>query len=258
MKDYNIKIVDNKQIANKIFMMEFEVEGEYSVKVGQFVNISLPEGKHLLRRPFCVANFDESKNTITIIYQVVGEGTEILSTLKVGTKLNALIGLGNGFDLSKYKKVMIIAGGMGVAVFPSIFNSYPNIEAYTFFGFNGKEQVIMEDYMRSNSKEMYIATADGSYGYKGFVTDVAKAEIDRIKPDVIVACGPEPMFKAVKKIFADDYDMPILISMERRMGCGIGACLVCNCKVKVNGKDEYLRACKDGPVFEAREVDLDD
>ena len=258
MKDYNIKVLENKKIQNKIFLMVFEVEGEFQAKVGQFVNISLPEGKHLLRRPFCVADFDKEKNTITIIYQVVGEGTEILSNVKPGTELKCLIGLGNGFDLTNYKKVMIIAGGMGVAVFPSIFKSYPNIEAYTFFGFNSKEQVIMEDYMRQNSKEMYIATADGSYGYKGFVTDIAIKEIDRIKPDVIVACGPEPMFKAIKKIFADKYDIPILISMERRMGCGIGACLVCNCKVKKNGEDSYLRACKDGPVFEAREVDLDE
>ena len=258
MKDYDINVLHNQKIANKIYSMEFIVNGDFDVKVGQFVNISLPSGKHLLRRPFCVANFDKDKNTITIIYQVVGEGTEILSNIEAGTRLKALIGLGNGFNLANYKKVMIIAGGMGVAVFPSIFKSFPNVEAYTFFGFNSKEQVIEEDYMRENSKEMYIATADGSYGYKGFVTDVAKAEIDRIKPDCIVACGPEPMFKAVKKIFADNYNIPIYISMERRMGCGIGACLVCNCKVKKNGEEGYLRACVDGPVFEAREVDLDE
>lgn len=258
MKDYSVQILSNKEIATAIYEMVLLVEGEFSAKVGQFVNLSLPEGKHLLRRPFCIANFDNEANTITIIYQVVGEGTRILSTLPSGDKLKALIGLGNGFDLAKYNKIMVIAGGMGVAVFPSIFNSYKDKEVYTFLGFNTSKQAIYTDYFKANSKEMFVSTADGSIGYKGFVTDMAKQEIDRIKPDVIVCCGPEVMFKAVKNLFANDYDMPILISMERRMGCGIGACLVCNCKVKVDGEDNYLRACVDGPVFEAREVDLNE
>lgn len=258
MKDYSVKVLSNTLIAKNIYEMSLAVNGEFEVMVGQFVNLSLPEGKHLLRRPFCIADFDYEEKTITIIYQVVGEGTKIFSALKEGTQLKALIGLGNGFWLDEYKKIMVIAGGMGVAVFPSIFKCYPDASIYTFLGFNTKEQAIAVDYMQEKSAEFYMATADGSIGDKGFVTDVAKREIDRIKPDVIVACGPLPMFKSVKSLFAEAYDMPIYISMERRMGCGIGACLVCNCKVKLEGEDTYLRACADGPVFEAREVDLNE
>lgn len=255
MKDYNVKVLSNTALTSNVFEMKLLVEGEFTAKVGQFINLSTPSDKQLLRRPFCVADYDE--NSVTIIYQVVGEGTKLLSTLKEGATLKALIGLGNGFDLDAFGKIMVVAGGMGVAVFPSIFRTCSGKEIYTFMGFNSKNQVIKYDFMKERSKEIFVATADGSEGYKGFVTDLAREEYDRIKPDVIVACGPEPMFKSLKKTFAG-VDIPIFISMERRMGCGIGACLVCNCKVKINGKEDYLRACKDGPVFNAWEVDLDD
>lgn len=254
MKDYKVKVLSNVALNSSVFEMKLLVDGEFSARCGQFINLSTPSDKQLLRRPFCVADYDES--SVTVIYQVVGEGTRLLSTLTNGAELNALIGLGNGFDLTNYNKIMVIAGGMGTAVFPSIFRTNEGKEIYTFMGFNSQKQVIKYDFMQERSKETHVATADGSVGYKGFVTDLAKKEYDRIKPDVIVACGPEPMFKALKKTF-EGVSCPVFISMERRMGCGIGACLVCNCKVKIDGKEDYLRACKDGPVFNAWEVDLD-
>jgi dihydroorotate dehydrogenase electron transfer subunit len=144
---------------------------------------------------------------------------------------------------------------MGSAVLPAIPTCNPQLEYYTYLGFANKDKVVLEKELSKVSKEIKIATDDGSYGEKGFVTDILARDMQRLKPDAVFCCGPEVMYKALKKAL-QGFDVPIIVSLEARMGCGIGACLVCNCKVKRKGVEEYARVCVDGPVFKLDEVVL--
>ena len=189
-------------------------------------------------------------------YAIVGEGTKILSQYKTGDKIKVLLPLGNGFTPDKsYKKIILLGGGMGSAVLPAIPTCNPQLEYYTYLGFANKDKVVLEKELSKVSKEIKVATDDGSYGEKGFVTDILAGDMQRLKPDAVFCCGPEVMYKALKKAL-QGFDVPIIVSLEARMGCGIGACLVCNCKVKRKGVEEYARVCVDGPVFKLDEVVL--
>lgn len=255
-KDRIVTILSNEQVAKDVFEMLLSVEDfPEEILGGQFIHIALPSDVHLLRRPFCIADFDRQNKTIVVDYAVVGEGTELLSKLQSGEKLKAMFPLGNGFTLDKnMKKIALVGGGMGVAVLPAIPTCEPNREYVSFLGFANKDKAILVDNLKSKG-EVYIATDDGSMGEKGFVTSLLKSKIDQIKPDVILCCGPEIMYKSLAKEM-QGIDIPIYVSLERRMGCGIGACLVCNCKVKTANGEKYLRACKDGPVFKLEDIVL--
>ena len=210
----------------------------------------------LFRSPFCICDFDRQKNSVTMCYAIVGEGTKILSQYKTGDKIKVLLPLGNGFTPDKsYKKIILLGGGMGSAVLPAIPTCNPQLEYYTYLGFANKDKVVLEKELSKVSKEIKVATDDGSYGEKGFVTDILARDMQRLKPDAVFCCGPEVMYKALKKAL-QGFDVPIIVSLEARMGCGIGACLVCNCKVKRKGVEEYARVCVDGPVFKLDEVVL--
>lgn len=255
-KDRKVTILSNKLIAKDIYEMKLQVaDFPLDIRGGQFIHISLPNEVHLLRRPFCIADFDKKGKTITVDYAVVGEGTAFLSTLKEGQVLKALFPLGNGFYFDKsVKKVAMVGGGMGVAVLPAIPTSEPNLEYVSFLGFASKNKMILVDELKKKG-DVYIATDDGSVGVKGFVTSLLRQSLDYVKPDVIVCCGPEIMYKSLKKEM-EGIDIPIYVSLERRMGCGIGACLVCNCKVKTADGEKYLRACADGPIFKLEDIVL--
>lgn len=253
MKDRQATVISNKEVASGIFEMVLCFDDFCEIKGGQFVDIQLPDTRHVLRRPFCICNYDSENKQIKICYAVVGQGTEELSQVKQGAKLNALLPLGNGY-VPQGKKIMLIGGGMGSAVLPSIITANPDREYYTYLGFANKNKVVLEGDL-AMSKQLTVATDDGSYGKSGFVTDIAREDIDKISPDEIFVCGPEVMYKAIKKTFAG-VNIPIKISLEQRMGCGIGACLVCNCKVKKADGETYVRVCKDGPVFDLNEVVL--
>lgn len=227
-----------------------------NIKGAQFAHVKLNDKSHLLRRPFCICDFDRQKNSVTMCYAIVGEGTKILSQYKTGDKIKVLLPLGNGFTPDKsYKKIILLGGGMGSAVLPAIPTCNPQLEYYTYLGFANKDKVVLEKELSKVSKEIKIATDDGSYGEKGFVTDILARDMQRLKPDAVFCCGPEVMYKALKKAL-QGFDVPIIVSLEARMGCGIGACLVCNCKVKRKGVEEYARVCVDGPVFKLDEVVL--
>ncbi|MBE7055689.1 MAG: dihydroorotate dehydrogenase electron transfer subunit [Ruminococcaceae bacterium] len=210
-------------------------------KPGQFVNIKL-DG-FFLRRPISVCNSEN--DTLTIIYKVVGQGTEVMAQMVKGDKLDILTGLGNGYDIEKSgDKPLLVGGGAGV---PPMYMLAIELIAQgkmpaVVLGFNKKDEVFYEEEFKKLGVETIVTTADGSYGVKGFVTDAIK-EIDYT---YFFTCGPEPMLKALYNETKTSGQM----SFEARMGCGFGACMGCTCETLYGNK----RICKDGPVLEKEEV----
>lgn len=238
-KENIYKILSNEKIAKDVYKMVLEGDTQYITAPGQFVNIKISD--KYLRRPISVCDCDDS--TITVIYKVVGNGTEEMSQMQAGESLDVLTGLGNGYDITKSKKPMLIGGGVGVP--PMYMLAKKLIEdgqqVTVILGFNTKDEIFFEQEFKDLGADVYVATADGSYGIKGFVTD---AFIDDY--DYFYTCGPLPMFKAV-------YDKTTTtgqFSFEERMGCGFGACMGCSCKTKYGNK----RICKDGPVLVKEEI----
>lgn len=241
MKQVFLKITENKKIAKDIWLMILEGDTSAITASGQFVNIKL-DGFYL-RRPISVCDYDES--TLTIIYKVVGEGTGAMTELSVGEELDVLLGLGNGYNLDKSgENPVLLGGGVGV---PPMYNLCKKLVAQgkkvsVILGFNTKEEIFFEDEFKTLGAEVYITTVDGSYGTKGFVTDVLKT----LEYSYFFTCGPMPMFKAIEATAVTSGQF----SFEERMGCGFGACMGCSCKTKYGNK----RICKDGPVLEREEI----
>ncbi len=209
---------------------------------GQFINVKA-DG-HFLRRPISVCNWDEETAMITIVYKVVGKGTEALSRMQSGQALDVLCGLGNGFDVSKCgEKTLVIGGGAGV---PPMYGLAKELlragkTPVAILGFNTIKEMFYVDDFQALGIETIVTTVDDSFGVKGFVTDALPEEYD-----YFCACGPLPMLKAV----SDAASTSGLLSFEERMGCGFGACMGCTCKTKYGDK----RICKDGPVLEKEEI----
>jgi dihydroorotate dehydrogenase electron transfer subunit len=236
------KIIENKKIAFNVYKMILEGDTSYITKPGQFINIEI-DGFYL-RRPISVCDWDEK--TITIIYKVVGNGTEKLSTYKNGETLDILTGLGNGFEISKSgEKPLLIGGGVGTPPMYGLCKKliHENIKPIVILGFTSCKDVFYEEEFKKLGTDVYISTNDGSYGTKGFVTDIIK---DLEEYTYYYACGPEPMLKAVYNTTNSNGEL----SFEERMGCGFGACMGCTCKTKYGNK----RICKDGPVLEKEEI----
>lgn len=222
------KVISNKKIANLVYEMILEGDTKYITVPGQFINIEL-EGFYL-RRPISVCEYTDK--TIKIIYKIVGEGTDKLSTLEEGTILDILTGLGNGFDINKNtQKPLLIGGGVGTPPMYELAKQLlkNNKKPIIVLGFNSKEDVFYEEEFKALGIEVYISTVDGSYGEKGFVTDVIK-KLNNF--DFYYACGPKVMLKAVYDLIETDGQ----ISLEERMGCGFGACMGCSCKTKSGNK----------------------
>lgn len=238
-KQNNYKILSNEKIAKDVYKMILEGDTQYITAPGQFINIKL-DGK-FLRRPISVCDCDE--NTITIIYKVVGSGTEYMAQLESGEVLDVLTGLGNGYDISKSAKPLLIGGGVGVP--PMYMLAKKLIESgqkpTVILGFNTKEEIFFEEEFKALGCDVRVTTVDGSYGIKGFVTDAFPDNYD-----YFYTCGPMPMFKAIENTAQTSGQY----SFEERMGCGFGACMGCSCKTKYGNK----RICKDGPVLEREEI----
>lgn len=220
---------------------------------GQFVHISVPG--FFLRRPISICDIDKDKGTIRIVFQIKGKGTDALSKFKVGEKLDMLGPLGFGFQLlEKDKKVITIGGGIGTPPMLAVAKHYGE-NATAISGFRTKDLVILQDDFKAQGNKAILCTDDGTAGEKGFVTDALARCIKEEKPDIIYACGPIVMLKAVSKI-ANDNEIRCQISLEERMACGVGACLGCAVKLNMGGREFYGHVCKIGPVFEAKEVVL--
>ncbi len=240
MKKTIFEVIENICIAKSVYKMTLSGDTNEIKTAGQFVNIMI-DGLYL-RRPISVCDYDES--TLTLVYKVVGKGTELLSTSIIGTKLDILTGLGNGYDLSKSGDCpLLIGGGVGV---PPLYNLAKKLIAQgkkvsVILGFNTKDEVFFADEFKSLGADVYVTTVDGSCGIKGFVTDAIKNAYS-----YFYTCGPEPMLKAVYNKTTTSGQF----SFEERMGCGFGACMGCSCKTLYGNK----RICKDGPVLEKEEI----
>lgn len=219
-------------------------------KAGQFLHILC--GEKLLRRPISICRIDKVAHTLTIVFQIKGEGTHWMADQAVGTFLDVIGPLGNGFDLDTDKKVLVIGGGIGVPPMLGIADELgKNCDA--ILGFKSIENTILLEQFSDVCKETTIMTDDGSLGSKGFVTNAMTRQVKLYDYDVIYACGPTPMLKGISEI-AIQNNIECFVSLEERMGCGIGACLTCACKIMRDGETKMLRVCKDGPVFNAKEV----
>ncbi len=254
MIDLTFEIIKNELMASDIFEMTLKTDKlPADVKAGQFANVKVPNRTDLiLRRPFGIysANFDD--NTIKLGYALRGQGTKALSELPAGTKVQVLLPLGNGFPaVEEGKKVLLVGGGIGVLPLLSVAETYKNNVISSCIGFKDASLQMKVDEFKALSQEFVLASDDGSIGEKGYVAQVLAKYIDQINPDVIFACGPEIMLKGLGE-FAQKYTT--YVSLEQRMGCGIGACLVCSCKTKKDGEEHYARVCADGPVFKFEEV----
>ncbi len=252
-----VKSID--KIADSIYKMTIESDFvSQNAKPGQFINIKCAEGINaLLRRPISICNVEKDKNTFDIVFQIKGIGTELLSKSKNGSFVDIIAPLGNYFKISnEYKKVAVIGGGIGIFPLLYLLNEYRDAEKSAFIGFRNKNFVVLTDKFENAANNFYMSTDDGSAGYKGLVTDLLLEDLKKNKYDIIFTCGPTPMIKKVVEI-ADSYNTKCQVSMEQRMGCGIGACLVCACKTKLGDDWEYSHVCKDGPVFWSDEVILE-
>lgn len=245
------KIISNDKIGPDVFKMV--IKSDYiseKSKPGQFINIKCSPGiDTVLRRPISICSIDKNAGTFEIVYQIRGKGTEILSHLSEGDYLDFIGPVGNSFDIYNSRNRIAVVGG-GIGIFPLLYvlkeSKSPVKKA--FIGFRNKEFVVLEEEFKKYSTHLYISTDDGSYGYKGFITDLLAKSLEKNEVDIIYTCGPVPMMKKVAEA-AEKHGVKCQLSMEERMGCGIGACLVCACKVKYGEDWEYGHVCSDGPVF---------
>ena len=240
MKQGLFEIVENTFLTDNVLKMVLRGDTDEITAPGQFVNIKL-DGL-FLRRPISVC--DVNGDLLTIIYKVVGKGTKLMSSMKEG-KLDVLTGLGNGYDLTcSGDKPVLLGGGVGV---PPMYMLAKQLiaqgkQVQVILGFNTASEVFCEKAFRELGADVTVTTVDGSYGTKGFVTDVLK----NMSYTYFYTCGPEPMLKAVYRSTNTSGQM----SFEKRMGCGFGACMGCSCKT-ITG---YKRICKEGPVMRKEEI----
>ena len=240
MQDTIFTIIENTKIAKDVYKMCLRGDTSAIQNAGEFVNIQL-DGFYL-RRPISVC--DVEGDVLTLIYKVVGKGTQVMSEMPAGTELRLLTGLGNGYDLSlSGDHPLLVGGGVGV---PPMYLLAKRLLAQgkkvsVVLGFNTADEVFYEDAFKALGCEVQVTTVDGSYGVKGFVTDALPEQYT-----YFYTCGPMPMFKALNKAVKTSGQF----SFEERMGCGFGACMGCSCKTLTGNK----RICKDGPVLKKEEI----
>lgn len=240
MKQSLFQIIDNKKLTDNVYKMRLFGDTSAITASGQFVNIKL-DGL-FLRRPISVCDCEE--NVLTLIYKVVGRGTEQMAKMQSG-EIDILTGLGNGYDLSlSGNKPLLLGGGVGVPPMYMLAKKLINEgkKVSVILGFNTNDEIFYENEFKELGAEVFVTTVDGSYGIKGFVTDAAK----NIDYTYFYTCGPEPMLKAIYKSLNTSGQF----SFEERMGCGFGACMGCSCKT-ITG---FKRICKDGPVLKKEEI----
>lgn len=251
----NGKIVTQEQIGTGIFSLWLQAEeiaGE--ARPGQFVSLYCRDGSRLLPRPISLCEIDKAQGRLRLVYRIAGKGTEEFSRLRQGDTIEVMGPLGNGFPLeeARGRKVLLMGGGIGI---PPMLETARSISGEKQIILGYRDERFLEEEFRKEGT-VYVATEDGSAGTRGNVLDAVREE--KLTADVIFACGPTPMLRAVKQ-YAAENDIACWISLEERMACGIGACLACVCQSKeVDGHSNVhnKRICKDGPAFKASEVEL--
>lgn len=256
-KRETVTVVSQEQLADGIFSMWIQTEAAKTARPGQFISMYTNDGSKLLPRPISICEIDTETSKLRVVYRVTAEktGTDQFSKMKAGDTLPIIGPLGNGFPLEagKGKRAFLIGGGIGV---PPILELAKQLdcEKQIIMGYRDADTFLKEQFEENGT--VYISTEDGSVGTKGNVMDAIRE--NGLEADIIYACGPTPMLRAIKQ-YADEQGIECYISLEERMACGIGACLACVCQSKekdhhsnVNNK----RICKDGPVFLSTEVEI--
>jgi len=252
------EVVSQKEIAKNIF--ELTIYGELvreMTEPGQFVQLKITDSfDPLLRRPISIARIEQNKNQFTMIYRAEGRGTTLLSMKKTGDKVDVLGPLGHGFPVTEAKQgdtALLVGGGIGVPPLYELSRQLVNrgVKVVHVLGFQSEDAVFYEREFK-NLGNTFVATADGSFGHKGFVTNVIESE--KLTFDILYSCGPTPMLAALAKEYKHK---KVYLSLEERMGCGIGACFACVCHTSEDPTGyAYKKVCSDGPVFKAGEVVL--
>lgn len=257
-KKENASVVSQEMIAENIYSMWIKTDVASEAAPGQFVSMYTNDGSRLLPRPISICEIDREKGMLRVVYRVTGPGTgtEMFSRLKAGDTIPVIGPLGNGFPYEKAegKRVFLMGGGIGVPPILELAKEMKCEKKQIVVGYRDAETFLREEFEENG--EVYISTEDGSVGTKGNVMDAVRE--NGLEADIIYACGPTPMLRAIKA-YAEENGIECYISLEERMACGIGACLACVCRTKekdhhsnVNNK----RICKDGPVFLSTEVEI--
>ena len=262
MKDYRFFVRANRPIAQDIYQMDlicWEQSFFEEARPGQFVHVKLPGSTAMiLRRPVSIHSVDRDAKSLILQYAVVGQGTAEMAALAEGTELSVLGPIGNGYPLESHgRRVWLLGGGMGVAPLYSVaqYMHSNGGQVTAFLGWRDAAHAFGAEEFEHAGCKTHLYTDDGSFGGAGFAVNGLLAALERgEKPDVIYACGPLPLFRALAKELPAG--IPCFVSLEERMGCGLGACLVCNCKIKTAEGTGYKRVCVDGPVFALSEVDF--
>ncbi|MGN0515100.1 MAG: dihydroorotate dehydrogenase electron transfer subunit [Lachnospiraceae bacterium] len=246
----NVVIVSQEKLAGDVYSLWIDTKDiALNARPGQFVSIYSGDGSRLLPRPISICETDGSR--LRMVYRTVGKGTNEFSTYSSGDRLNVVGPLGNGYTLDN-KKAILFGGGIGI---PPMLELAKQLKCEKSIVLGYRDELFLNDEFTKYG-DVYIATEDGSAGTKGNVMDAVKA--NNITADIIYACGPKPMLRAIKT-FAEENGIEAYISLEEKMACGIGACLACVCKTKDvdhHSNVNNARICKDGPVFNAKEVEF--
>lgn len=255
IKKQSTKVFRQTEIATDIFDCWIETDLAQSAVPGQFISVYPQDKSTLLPRPISICQIDKEHNRLRMVYRVAGKGTTEISKYQAGSDICILGVLGNGFPIKEAegKKVMIIAGGIGIPPMLEVSKAIQG-EKDIILGYRDSKLFLKEEFETYGT--VLIATEDGSVGTKGNVLNVITDQ--QIKADIIFACGPMPMLRAIK-IYAEENGIKAYISLEERMACGVGACLACVCKTKEKNHHSQVnntRICAEGPVFDAQEVDI--
>ena len=250
------QIISQKKITEDIFSLWIEVgDMVKDIRPGQFVSVYCGDVSRLLPRPISICEVAKATKAIRLVYRVVGEGTKELSMMKAEEEVKMILPLGNGYTL-KEDKAILIAGGIGIPPMLQLAKELKKVEKTVVLGFKDSQTFLLNEFSFIPKTKVIIATEDGSVGIKVNVLDAIREE--GVEGDVIYSCGPTPMLRAVKA-YAQEKGIEAQISLEERMACGIGACLACVCQSKEvdhHSNVHNKRVCKDGPVFNAQEVEL--
>ena len=256
-KKENAVVISQEMLADGIFSMWLRTEAAQMAVPGQFISMYTNDGTKLLPRPISICEIDKEKGALRVVYRVTGEqtGTKQFSEMKAGDTIPVIGPLGNGFPLEKAegKKAFLMGGGIGVPPILELAKQL-NCEKQIVMGYRDAN-TFLKDQFEANGT-VYVSTEDGSVGTKGNVMDAIRE--NGLSADIIYACGPTPMLRAIKN-FAEENGIECYISLEERMACGIGACLACVCKSKEKDHHSNVhnkRICKDGPVFLSTEVEI--